>query len=120
MTDKELIKEWEQKYFDLVWYARKPPKDHPEWGSWSSSISAAAKNAMAQVEEKYPDEVDALKSDSGDWEHGFNSGMLACLRLVMTAQNRELITDPAACDDGQPFWYDGVEQAIEEFPSLDT
>ena len=59
---------------------------------------------------------DALKSDSGDWEHGFNSGMLACLRLVMTAQNREQFTD----DDGEICWHGGVEDAIEEFPFLDT
>ena len=116
MTPDELIKEWENKYFDLVWYARKPPKGHPEWDNWLPSSIEGAKNAMAKVEEKYPDEVDALRSDSGDWQHGFNSGMLACLRLVMTAQNREQILN----EDDEPCWFGGVEDAIEEFPSLDT
>ena len=117
MTPEELIQKWEQKYFELVWYARKPPKGHPEWDTWSPSISDGAKNAMAEVEEKYPDEIDALKSDTGDWDHGFNSGMLACLRLVMTAQNREQLVDE---ETGESCWYGGVEDAIEEFPFLDT
>lgn len=116
MKTEQLIDDWEEKYFDLVWYARKPPKGHPEWDTFAPDIRTGALNAMARVEEKYPDEVNALKGDTGDWEHGFNSGMLACLRLIRCAQNRLPITD----EDGETYWIGGVEEAIEEFPLLDT
>jgi hypothetical protein len=119
-TPEELIREWEEKYFSLVWYARSAPAGDPSWSTTPTGIRTKALNEQARVEEMYPDEVDALKSESGDWTHGFNSGMLACLRLVMTAQNRQLITDPDASDDGEPFWIGGVEEAIAEFPFLDT
>jgi len=116
MTPEELIQKWEKKYFDLVWYARSRPADHPSWADTPESIRTGALNAQAKVEEMYPDEIDDLRSETGDWEHGFNSGMLACLRLVMTAQHREQITD----EEGETCWYGGVEDAIEEFPCLDT
>jgi hypothetical protein len=37
--------------------------------------------------EKYPDETNKLLlGEKSDWHHGFNSGMLACLRLVSCAR----------------------------------
>ena len=116
MTLEKLLQDWEKKYFDLVWYARSPPSDDPSWVDTPESIRTGALNSQAKVEEMYPDEVDELKSEASDWTHGFNSGMLACLRLVMTAQNREQLTD----DEGETYWYGGVDDAVEEFPFLDT
>ena len=118
--ETELLRKWEEKYFSLVWYARKGPTDHPMWADTPDYIKQTAFNEMSRVQEMYPDEVDSLSGESGDWEHGFNSGMLACLRFVITAQNPEWIDDPAASDDGEPFWLGGVEQALEDFPELDT
>ena len=74
----------EEKYFNLVWYARKaPPDDAEHWAETTAEIKTAALNEMAKVEEMFPDEVDALKCpDCGDWNHGFNSGMLASNELL--------------------------------------
>ena len=57
----------------------------------------------ALVEEHHPDDVDSLKCcDCGDFSHGFNSGVLAGLRWVLTAQT------------------EGFEEADNCFPELDT
>ena len=85
----------------LVWYARKEPSDSPFWNSVPEDIKTGALNAAAQVRELFPDETDALRGESGDWEHGFNSGVLAALRFVLHAA-----ADP--------------EEAEECFPDLST
>ena len=94
----------EERYFSLVWYARKaPPEDAEYWADTTAEIKTAALNEMARVEEFLPEEVASLKCpDCCDWSHGFNSGALAALRWVMTAES------------------EGVELADEEFPMLDT
>jgi hypothetical protein len=120
MKETKLLRKWEKKYFSLVWYARKGQDDHPMWANTPDCIKQKAFNEMSRIREMHPDEVDALCGESGDWTHGFNSGMLACLRFVLTAQNPEWINDPAALDDGKPFCLGGVEQALEAFPDLDT
>lgn len=91
------------KYFDLVWYARSAPADSEYWDKVPASIKRGALNSQARVEEMFPDETDKLScANCGDWEHGFNSGMLAGLRYVMSAIE------------------DGPEHAEEEFPELDS
>lgn len=90
----------EQKYFDLVWYARSPSKkDTAYWDKVPEDIRDKALNAQARVQEAYPYEVSAL---SDDWNHGFNSGCLAAFRFIQTAIQEDVGT------------------AEEEFPSLDT
>jgi hypothetical protein len=87
------VKEMESKYFDLVWYARSSPQnDH---------IEGVLENRK-RIEESYPTEVNHLIHGEGDWEHGFNSGMLAGMRYVMEAMTY------------------GVQSADESFPFLDT
>ena len=91
------------KYELLVWYARKAPTSDPSWDGVPEEIKTGALNAMAQVEEHHPDEVDSLRCPNcGDWAHGFNSGVLAALRWALTAAQ------------------DGLALADEEFPQLDT
>ena len=91
-----------EKYESLVWFARKYPADHESWDKVPADIKQGALNAASRVEELYPDEVDRLRSEEcGDWEHGFNSGVLAALRFVLHAAE-----DP--------------EAAMDEFPMLDT
>ena len=98
----ELIAAKEDKYQQLVWFARKHPSDHPSWDNVPADIKQGALNSAAKVEEHYPDECDSLKCpDCGDFEHGFNSGMLAALRFVLHAAE-----DP--------------QTAEEFFPELDT
>lgn len=97
----ELIGEKAEKAEHLVWYARKHSADHPSWDQVPADIKKGALDAAAQVEELFPDETDALKGDSGDWEHGFNSGVLAALRFVFQAA-------------GDP------DRAVEMWPDLDT
>lgn len=116
----EYLDKLEEKYFSLVWYARSEPKESAFWETVPARIKDGALNGQAKVEERYPDEIDELRGPEGSWSHGFNSGMLACLRLINTASNPQLITDPDASEDGEPFWVGGLEEAIEEFPMLDT
>ena len=60
---------------------------------------------MAQIEEMYPEEVSNLNSPSeceSQCAHGFNQGMLAALRWVLTAGS------------------DSSKAANEHFPELDS
>jgi len=85
------------KYFDLVWYARKDENKLLEEERYDVLAS------MKKVEEKYPKETEELNDpELCDWSHGFNSGMLAASRLYLSMIE------------------ENVEQAIEEFPFLDS
>ena len=100
------------KYDRLVWYARKAPSDHPSWDGVPEDIKTGALNEAACVSEMYPDETDNLRGETGDWEHGFNSGMLAAMRWIL---------DACDLDDLEGFGPIGsVDYADENFPSLDT
>jgi len=83
------------KYFDLVWYARKDKAKLIEEEKYEIIHS------MQKIENKYPEEVRELGEDD-NWSHGFNSGMLAASRLYLSMIE------------------DNVEQAIEDFPFLDS
>ena len=75
------------KYCDLVWYARKPPlEDNIAWDKLTQDpdIRKGAMASTFKVEEQYPEETKRIACpEHGDWEHGFNSGMLAALRYVL-------------------------------------
>jgi hypothetical protein len=83
---------WEQKYFDLVWYARTTP-DEP-----------VSQPGRSRVEAAWSAVLEALRSDESNWQHGFNSGCLAAFRLVQGLLGSE----------------DDAEFARQEFPFLDT
>ena len=89
----ETILHKQDKYVDLLWYARS--------GTENESIKGVAEN-KERIEKLYPTEVKELQSENGDWSHGFNSGMVACLRWIATIDEF------------------GKEQADEEFPMLDS
>ena len=123
---------FERKYFQLVWYARSDPK--------AEDLAVQ----QQEVETLYPKEIKALSGDSGDWEHGFNSGCLATARLfaeyldvLRTADtNNQYFLDQveADSDDGETESMTEaeiavsltnevqrvIEEAEEEFPFLDT
>jgi len=88
-----------QKYWDLVWYARSDPDCYPDA---DDALRAAVFIKQTHIEGVYPKETEGLASENGAWVHGFNSGMLAALNLVMGTV--EL----------------GLDAALEEFPMLDT
>ena len=115
---KEDFQQFEEKYFNLVWYARSPHKEiiHQVYKDTPEDIIQGALNAQSKVEEQYPDEIDAYR-ENPDWQHGFNSGCLAAMRYVMTALYPCEIEDE---EEGGTFTYGGLEDAKEEFPMLDT
>ena len=92
-TTKVEVEKMMEKYLSLVWYARKRPEDYAIKG-----VEAEVKS----VEFLYPEEVKQLKGKHSDWQHGFNSGMLAATRFFLEADLGNL------------------EFAIEEFPELDS
>jgi hypothetical protein len=98
MKKKDILNEvlrLESKYSDLVWYARSSPKNY--------DIEGVLEN-IERIEKTYPGEVSEFRSAGHpDWTHGFNSGMLAGMRYIL-----DLV------DSGN------VEDAEDEFPSLDT
>jgi hypothetical protein len=116
---EEELKRQEEKYFNLVWYARKPPReDAVYWLTTPPEIRGKAFEAMTEIETLYPKEVEELRSpERGDWEHGFNSGALAVFRFFITALDDEMIEDEwngGLCARG------GLQNALDEFPFLDT
>lgn len=99
MNKKQLIEnvvEKLKKYDDLIWYARATPENYHIKG---------VKENVDRIEKEYPDEVKELNGLSAErinWHHGFNSGMVAALRYILTMDDL------------------GLEQADEEFPMLDS
>jgi hypothetical protein len=94
---ESLLKEQDNKYFELVWYAR----NVIGIGCEPSTASAP------DISERYPNETAELHSDYPDWAHGFNSGCLAMVRLIMGA-TYVMSTE------------DRIQEALDEFPFLDT
>ena len=89
----ETIVQKQDKYVDLLWYARSNPKHIDIKG---------VKENKERIEALYPNEVKELQSENGDWQHGFHSGMVAALRYILTMDDM------------------GKETADEEFPMLDS
>lgn len=96
MTKKEiydLVSKKENKYYELVWYARADRK----------SRNKVVREKIASIKKAYPHETDQLADpEMSDWQHGFHSGLLAGLRYVLTLNHT------------------GRELADEEFPDLDS
>lgn len=97
---QDKLLEMEDKYCDLVWFARSHPDSAP--GS-PDDIRAGCFLSQCAVKAAYPKDVEKLcDSKWSDWTHGFNSGMLACLRFITTASEQSL------------------DEAQDDFPMLDT
>ena len=119
------IKQIMEKYFDLVWMARKDEalmRARPDIRKIFNETSA-----------KYPGELKKLHSEEGDWTHGFNSGMLACSRLLAAyampydykkdgeIENEEEDDDSDSDDDSIVFTRDfNIDMAEQDFPMLDS
>jgi hypothetical protein len=94
---KKHLSKLEDKYCRLVWYARSD-----KYNLLSNEVYEAL-SSMNEIESLYKDDVDELLNDETNWQHGFNSGMLAGIRLVIGMMNK-----------------DGYQDSIDEFPFLDT
>jgi len=91
-----MIDHCNNKYFDLVWYARNA--DHKKM---LKEERYEGLQTLRNLENKYPEEIANLSKDD-NWHHGFNSGMLAASRLYLSVIE------------------DGLEAGLEEFPFLDS
>ena len=111
------VKNLEYKYRSLVWYARKPAYEDVDtvYSDSSKEIRDGCKRGIARVEEDYPDDLRNYH-ECPDFAHGFNSGVLAATRFVLTAMDTTTTTD----EDGIEFEYGGVDFAKDTFPQLDT
>jgi len=122
-----------EKYFDLVWMARRDEalmKARPDIRKTFNKLVA-----------KYPGELEKLQSEEGDWQHGFNSGMLACSRLLSAYAmpydykkkddeagdvenegiSERVDSEDDSDDDSIVFTRDfNIEMAEQEFPMLDS
>ena len=110
---EKLMKEQEQKYFDLVHYARAVCgigfEPDPELTPYSKGIA-----------KMYPNETKELHSSNRihrNWAHGFNSGCLAMVRLIMTAHGYDIFP---SIHFGVMSTEERIKDAKEEFPFLDT
>jgi predicted restriction endonuclease len=88
------ISSMHDKYESLVKYARVTPEQISE--------HKLVQELVNKVQSEYTNEVNKLSSVDGDWHHGFNSGMLAALRYIITMDSIDKDT------------------AQEWFPELDT
>ena len=100
-----IAQQMQEKYFNLVWYTR----------SKLSSVTAAPRK---DVERKYPKEVSALRNGDDNWTHGFNSGMLAGMRLMLGTMEEGDGND--VDEEERMTKEDKVRSALAEFPMLDS
>jgi hypothetical protein len=101
------LRELENKHFNLVWYSR------------SDSMRPDIVASRKEVEQKYPRETRELHGKHGDWEHGYNSGVLATARLIQGYVGSLTIV---STDEGekQHTRAEEIQYAEEQFPMLAT
>lgn len=108
------------KYENLVWLARKPLPGDPAYEAMADSFGLDALKSIDEKREQlrvlYPEECALLTgNDTGDWQHGFHSGVVAALRWFQQAM---LISTPI--DDDNDCCWGGIESAYDSFPDLTT
>ena len=122
----EALGKFMSKYFDLVWLAR------CDKGKLLEEEIYEGLSAVKRIEETYPEDVKELYEGEDNWQHGFNSGVLAFARYL--SEYTEDTWWPEE-DTGGVEWpeeeiiiiegrryvkMDGKEQAEQMFPELDT
>jgi hypothetical protein len=118
--------EFMTKYGDLVWLARSDKEKLMQ-----EEIYEGLKN-IQRVEEAYPKDVKELYEDDSNWQHGFNSGILAYSRFLASYiedtlwevddDNEDIAENEKVIEiNGKKYIeFDGREDAQESFPELDT
>lgn len=113
-----------EKYFELVWFARADPEKARNNGE--KELFKIITKKLGEIADKYPKEVRELCGDGSNWEHGFNSGILAYSRfLAEYLQDSLFEVDEDSIDsiklNGKKYiQIDGRQQAFDDFPMLDT
>jgi hypothetical protein len=92
----ERLRQLEEKYFALVWFARTSPNCLKE-----DHISTPH---YIRIKMSMPEDCNKLAGPESDWHHGFNSGCLAAFRLVSGLMSTE----------------SNAKLAEESFPFIDT
>ena len=73
------------KYNDLVWYARSSEKHEHIKG---------VKAEKMRIENEHTEEcINLVDIDEDNWQHGFNSGMLAALRLFSERDKQQAMKE---------------------------
>jgi len=97
----ELLSSMEEKYCDLVWYARKPTEgigkiweDNDWYKDLDEETVENIRKSVKEIAKAFPTETMSLSleyglSNGSDWQHGFNSGMLAFTRLLSGLADEE-------------------------------
>lgn len=118
------------KYLELVWFARSDPERLVEEEKYELVNSVV--HSMQKIIDKYPQETTELFEDETNWQHGFNSGVLAYARFLATyvedglwelckgnkgiAEYEKVIS----IDGVKYIEFDGRQDAFDSFPELDT
>lgn len=122
----EALGKFMSKYFDLVWLARCDKEKLLQEERYEGLA------AVKRIEESYPEEVKDLYESEDNWQHGFNSGVLAFARYLSnyTEDTWWLEEDTGGVEwdeeeitiiEGNRYVkMDGKEQAEQMFPELDT
>lgn len=123
---QEISRLFHEKYFSLVWLARTDKSELLEKENYEIL------QRVKEIEDKYPKEVRELDECDSNFQHGFNSGMLACIRFIDSYIKDDLwpIEDTGGVEwededihiiDGKEYvLMDGREHAETLFPELDT
>ena len=106
------------KYVDLVWLARKPLPGDPAYEAMANRFGLDALKSIdekrEQLRDLYPEECALLTGNgTGDWQHGFHSGVVASLRWFQQAMLTPHLVDDDLC-------WGGIESAYDSFPDLTT
>jgi hypothetical protein len=104
------LNQLEQKYFKLVWYIISHNDDCSDLFTGTPEAELSTIIERAKIYEMFPDEIDQLRCpQKGTWTHGFNGGMLCCVRLLLAY----LYPQNSAAD-----WDAEIEMAERDFPLL--
>lgn len=122
----EALRKFMSKYFDLVWLARCDQDKLLQEERYEGMA------AVKRIEEAYPEEVKQLYESEDNWQHGFNSGVLAFARFISEYTEDtwwpeedtggvEWPEEEVVIIEGERFIkMDGKQQAETMFPELDT
>lgn len=105
----KILKEFSERYSRRVWYTRTAMSNTVEEVQQEEGFEDTPEDILQQMlatKKRYwneDPEIELCKlEDGGDWNHGFNSGVLAAVRLVQSIVEGE------------------AEEGLDEFPFLDT
>lgn len=118
------------KYLDLIWFARANPDQLVENEEYE--VAQKVVKSLQEMVDKYPIETQELFDDDSNWQHGFNSGVLAYARFLSSycedglwevcEENKDMIEyEEVITINGVDYIeFDGRQDAFDSFPELYT